>query len=267
MGDLSHDVATPWRDRDRGPAKFLTAKSGLGVYTGKILTCGVTPLHRWALRTRTPPVLRHQPSHSCTVCAECSAASAALHRASPNVRFSEKPFCSQPRVEKPSGARRSRPEACSLPAPRVSRQTARAAARFRGTLLTCASVAASFGLHCDAMLCAGCAPVGFRGARVGSNCVERHAMNSLDAPARAGRLQPPLGFCCALRRCSLRVPVPHLALRARREYLAGASLRVRSRGELAAEVRPVLCSARLCCQLKVLSCRRRRRPALPSQCG
>jgi hypothetical protein len=61
-----------------------------------------------ALRTRNPPVLRHQPSHSCTVCAECSAASAALHRTAPNVRFSEKPFCLQPRVEKPSGARRSR---------------------------------------------------------------------------------------------------------------------------------------------------------------
>jgi hypothetical protein len=44
-----------------------------------------------------PLVLSHQPSHSCTVCAECFAASAALHRATPNVQFSEKPFCLQPR--------------------------------------------------------------------------------------------------------------------------------------------------------------------------
>jgi hypothetical protein len=91
------------------------------------------------------------------------------------------------------------------------------------------------------MLRAGHAPVGYRGARVGSSCVERHVVNALGAPARAGRLQPPLGFRCALRRCSLRVPVPHLALRARREYLPGTLFRVRSRGERAAEVRLVLC--------------------------
>jgi len=91
------------------------------------------------------------------------------------------------------------------------------------------------------MLRAGCAPVGFRGARVGSSCVERHVVNALGAPARAGRLQPPLGFRCALRRCSLRVPVPHLALRARRESIAGATLRVRSQAKRAAEVRLALC--------------------------
>ena len=91
------------------------------------------------------------------------------------------------------------------------------------------------------MLRAGHAPVGYRGARVGCNCVERHVVNSLGAPARAGRLQPALGFRCALRRCSLRVPVPHLALRARRESLPGASLRARSRGERAAEVRLDFC--------------------------
>jgi len=98
-----------------------------------------------------------------------------------------------------------------------------------------------FGLHCDSMLRAGNAPVGYRGARVGCNCVERHVVNSFGASARAGRLQPPLGFRCALRRCSLRVPVPHLALRARRESLPGASLRARSRGERAAEVRLDFC--------------------------
>ena len=205
-----------------------------------------------------PLVLCHQPSHSCTVCAECSAASAALHRTTPNVRFSEKPFCLQPRVEKPSGARRSRLESYgSRSAPRVSRQATRSAARFRGTLLTCKSVAASFGLHCDAMLCAGHAPVGFRGARVGSSCAERHVVNSLGAPARAGRLQPALGFRCALRRCSLRVSVPHLALRPRHESLAGASLRVRSQAKRSAEVRLALCSSVLSSHAGLWCCRGR----------
>ena len=183
-----------------------------------------------------------------------------------NVWCSETPACSHP-VEKPSGALRSRPESYgSRSAPRVSRQAARAAARFHGTLLTCASVAASFGLHCDAMLRAGHAPVGFRGARVGSSCAERQVVNSLGAPARAGRLQLALGFRCALRRCSLRVPAPHLALRARRESLSGASLRVRSRGERAAEVRLALCLTVLSSHVG-LSRRRRRRLARPSRCG
>ena len=38
MGSLSNTVATPWRDRDQAPAKFLMAKSGLGVYTTKVRT-------------------------------------------------------------------------------------------------------------------------------------------------------------------------------------------------------------------------------------
>ncbi len=200
------------------------------------------------------------------MCAECSAASAALHRTAPNVRFSEKPFCLLPRVEKPSGARRSRLESYgSRSAPRVSRQAARAAARFRGTLLTCTSVAATFGLHCDAMLRAGHAPFGYSGPRVGSSCVERRVVNSLGAPARAGRLQPALGFRCALR-CSLRVPVPHLALRPRHESLSGVSLRVRSRGERAAEVRLSLCSSVLSSHAGLWCCRRRWL-ARPSRCG
>ena len=183
------------------------------------------------------------------------------------MRFSEKPFCLQPRVEKPSGARRSRLESYgSRSAPRVSRQAARAAARFHGTLLTCTSVAASFGLHCDAMLRAGHAPVGYRGARVGSSCAERHVVNSFGAPARAGLLQPALGFRCALGRCSLRVPVPHLALRARRESLAGASLRVRSQAKRAAEVRLALCLTMLSPHVGLLCCRRRKL-ARQSQCG
>ena len=123
-----------------------------------------------------------------------------------------------------------------------------------------------FGLHCDAMLRAGHAPVWYRGARVGCNCVERHVVNSLGASARAWRLQPPLGFRCALRRCSLRVPVPHLALRARRESLPGAWLRVRSQEKRAAEVRLALWSSVLS-SYEGLSRRRRRRLALPSRCG
>jgi hypothetical protein len=211
-------------------------------------------------------VLCRQPSHSRTVCAECSAASAALHRATPNVRFSEKPFCLQPRVEKPSGARRSRLESYGYrSAPRVSRQATRAAARFHGTLLTHASASASFGLHCDAMLRAGHAPVGYRGRRVDNSCV-RHVVKPLGAPARAGGLQPPLGFRCALRRCSLRVPVPHLALRARRESVAGVSLRVRSQAKRAAEVRLALCLTVPSPHVG-LSRRRRRRLAHPSRCG
>ena len=176
------------------------------------------------------------------------------------------PACSHP-VEKPSGARCSRLESYgSLPAPRLSRQAARAAARFHGTLLTCASDAASFGLHCDAMLRAGHAHVGYRGARVGSDCVERHFVNSLDAPARPGRLPPPLGFRCALRRCSLRVPVPHLALRARRESFAGVSLRVRSQAKRSAEVRLALCLTVLSSHVGLWCCRCRRL-AHPSLCG
>ena len=92
------------------------------------------------------------------------------------------------------------------------------------------------------MLRTGHVPVGYRGARVGSDCVERHVVNSFGAPVRAGgRLQPPLGFPCALQRCSLRVPLPHLALRARRESFSDASLRVRSQAKRSAEVRLALC--------------------------
>jgi hypothetical protein len=219
-----------------------------------------------ALRTRTTPVLRHQPSHSCTVCAECFAASAALHRATPNVQFSESLSGAAP-VEKPSGARRSRLESYGTrSAPRVSRQATRAAARFHGTLLTCASVAASFGLHCDAMLRAGHAPVGYRGVRVGSSCVERHVVSSLGAPARAWRLQPLLGFRCALWRCSLRVPVPYLALRARRDSVAGASLRVRCQAKRSAEVRLALFSSVLSSHAGLWCCRRRWL-ARQSRCG
>jgi hypothetical protein len=173
----------------------------------------------------------------------------------------------QPRVEKPSGARCSRLESYgSITALRVSRQAARAASCFRGTLLTCTSViAASFG-HCDAMMRTGHAPVGYRGARVGSSCAERHVVNSFGAPARAGRLQPALGFRCALGRCSLRVPVPNLALRARRESLAGTSLRVRSQAKRAAEVRLALCLTMLSPHTGLLCCRRRRL-ARQSLCG
>jgi len=32
-GQMSNTVATPWRHRDRGPAKFRMAISGFGVYT------------------------------------------------------------------------------------------------------------------------------------------------------------------------------------------------------------------------------------------
>jgi hypothetical protein len=48
------------------------------------------------------------------------------------------------------------------------------------------------------------------------------------------------GLRCALRRCSLSAAAPPLALRVRRELFSGASHRVRSRGERAAEVRPAL---------------------------
>ena len=91
------------------------------------------------------------------------------------------------------------------------------------------------------MLRAGRVPVAYRGARVGSGCFERLVVNSFGAPARAGRLQHPLGFRFALRRASLFAPAPHLAIYARRESIPGASLRLRSRGERAAEVRLALC--------------------------
>ena len=103
-------------------------------------------------------------------------------------------------------------------------------------LLTCACVAAS-SLHCGAMLHACRAPVRYRGARVSGDCVKRHVVNCVVAPVRAGQLQPALGFRCALRRCSVVVPAPHLARRARRESLSGAALRLRSRGKRAEEVR------------------------------
>jgi hypothetical protein len=91
------------------------------------------------------------------------------------------------------------------------------------------------------MLRAGHATVGYSGPRVGSSRVERHVVNALGAPARAGGLQPPLGFRYALRRCSLRVPAPHQALRARLDSLSDASLRVRSQARRSAEVRPAPC--------------------------
>ena len=171
--------------------------------------------------------------------------------------------CLLPRVEAPPGARCSRPEACrSLPAPRVPRRSLP-----RHALLTHASVAALFGLHCAAMLRAARAPVvGYHGPRGDSSCAERHVVNSFVAPARTGRLQPPLGLRCALRLCSLRVPAPHLALRARRESASGASLRVRSRGEGAAEVRLVLCLTVLSFHVGLWCCRCRRL-ARPSRCG
>ena len=97
------------------------------------------------------------------------------------------------------------------------------------------------GLHCDAMLRAGRVPVAYRSARVGSGCVERLIVNSFGAPARVGRLQHPLGFHFALRRDSLFVPAPHLAIHARRESRFGAPLRLSIRGEGSAEVRLVLC--------------------------
>ena len=149
-----------------------------------------------------------------------------------------KSTCLQPVLKKPSGARCSRRwSSRSAPAPRASRRSLP-----RHAALTCASAAASLlaGPRCDAMLRAGRAPVGHRGVRAGGDCVERHGVRSLAAPARAGRLQPPLGFGCAVRRCSLRAAAPHLALRARRESAPGATLRVRSRGERATEVRPAL---------------------------
>ena len=98
------------------------------------------------------------------------------------------------------------------------------------------------GLHFAAMLHAGCAPVRFCGGRAGSDCVERHGVNSLAAPGRVGWLQSRLGFGRAVRRSSLVVPVPDLVPRGRRESVLGASLRVRSRGERAAEVRLALFS-------------------------
>ena len=91
------------------------------------------------------------------------------------------------------------------------------------------------------MLRAGRAPVGFRGPRVGGDYVERHPLNSIDVPARAGRLQPALGCRGALLRGELPAHAPHLEICARRESIADASRRVRSRGKRAAEVRPALC--------------------------
>ena len=118
-----------------------------------------------------------------------------------------------------------------------------------------------------AMLLAGCAPVGFRGGRAGSDCVERHGVNSLAAPGRVGWQQSRLGFRRAVRRCSLVVPVPDLVPRGRRDSVLGATLRVRSRGERAAEVRLALFSTVLSPHEGVAWRRRRRKLALPSRCG
>ena len=150
-------------------------------------------------------------------------------------------------------------QAARLRAPRLSRRS-----RLRHALLTRAE--RSFVLGSNAMLRAGCAPFGFRSARAGRDGVERRVANSLDAPARAGRLQPPLGFRCALRRCSLRVPVPHLALRPRHESLSSVSHRVRSQAKRAAEVRLALCLTVLSSHVGLWCCRCRRL-AHPSLCG
>ncbi len=104
----------------------------------------------------------------------------------------------------------------------------------------CEHCSLSWAVLCDAMLRVGRVPVAYRGARVGSDCVERLVVNSFGAPARAGRLQHPLGFRFALRRASLFAPAPHLAIHARRESRFGAPFRVRGRRERAAEVRCAL---------------------------
>ena len=172
----------------------------------------------------------------------------------------ETPACLQPRVEKAFRCAVFTPWAGPLSTCTECAAPLASAARASDV---CEHCSLSWAVLCDAMLRAGRVPVAYRGARVKSGCVERLILNSFGVPARAGRLQHPLGFC-ALRRASLFVPAPHLAIYARRESRFGAPLRLRSRGERAAEVRPVLCLTQL---VTHLSRRRRRRLTRPSRCG
>ena len=168
----------------------------------------------------------------------------------------------QLRAEPPSGG------ACAVSLPVASACAARvaplaSAAQAPDPHSLASQTADPSGLHFAAMLHAGCAPVRFRGGRAGSDCVERHGVNSLAAPGRVGWQQ----FRRAVRRCSLVVPVPDLVPRGRRKSVLGATLRVRSRGERAAEVRLALFSTVLSPHEGVAWRRRRRRLALPSRCG
>jgi hypothetical protein len=105
------------------------------------------------------------------------------------------------------------------------------------------------------MLRAARALVAHRALRLGGPRVDRYGVSARAAPALCGAPAlapapplPRLGLGVPRRRL-LRAPAPPPALRTRRGLLSAASVRVRSSGERAAEVRPTLCCACLSARL------------------
>ena len=119
---------------------------------------------------------------------------------------------------------------------------------------------------CAAMLLH--APVACRWSRLGRCSVECNGVNASAALAVAGRApQTQLGFCRALRRCSLSASAPPRVLHARHGTCAGALICARSSGERAAEVRPSPSVALLHWSHGSVCRRRRRLAKLQSRCG